>query len=190
MADSVPDTEYSSKQSHLLNLLGHNLPNTRLIALHTLRGLTKMPNEGLIPAIQRQIRNGIGAAGDTVGNYVNSNGKAIQDSASAAGRRVDGVARSVSGSGKTASKSTTNSSTAAGSYVQSVGRTVSRQIESYGNYAGRQVGTAGKYVDGSGRAVGGRVGDFGNQIKDKSGARGAKMSTPKNPLGLSGTRTV
>lgn len=149
-----------------------------------------MPNEGLIPSIQRQIRNGIGTAGDTVGNYVNSNGKAIQDAAYAAGRRVDGVSRSVSTSGKTAGKSTNNGSRAAGTYMQSVGRSVSRQIESYANYAGRQVGAAGKYVDGSGRAVGGRVGDFGNQIKDKSGARGAKMSTPKNPLGLGGNRAV
>lgn len=150
----------------------------------------KMPNEGLIPSIQRQIRNGIGSAGDTVGNYVNSNGKAIQSSAYAAGQRVDGVSRSVTGSGKSASKSTTNGSTAAATYMQSVGRSVSRQIESYTNYAGRQVGAAGRYVDGSGRAVGGRVGDFGNQIKDKSGARGPKMATPKNPLGLSGNRAV
>lgn len=149
-----------------------------------------MPNEGLIPSIQRQIRNGIGSAGDTVGNYINSNGKAIQDTASAAGRRVDGVARGVSSSGKTAGKTTTKGSTAASTYMQSVGRSVSQQIESYANYAGRQVGAAGKYVDSSGRAAGGRVGDFGNQIKDKSGARGAKMTTVKNPLGLSGNRAV
>lgn len=164
--------------------------NNQPFPLYTPLLLTKMPNEGLIPSIQRQIRNGIGSAGDTVGNYVNSNAKAIQDSAAAAGRRVDGAGRGVSASGKTAGKTATNGSTAASTYMQSVGRSVSRQVESYANYAGAQVGAAGKYVDGSGRAVGGRVGDFGNQIKDKTGARGAKMTTNKNPLGLSGNRAV
>lgn len=138
-----------------------------------------MPNEPLIPALQRQFRNGLGAAGDTTGNFINANGKAVQDAARAAGLRVDGLGHSVSNSGKSANK-TTNT------YAQALGR----QVESYAGAAGRQVGAAGRLVDGSGRAMGGRVADFGNGVKDASGARGARMQTPGNPLGLSGKRAV
>lgn len=140
-----------------------------------------MPNEGLIPSVQRAVRTGVGYAGDTAGNFVNANGKAIQDAAYVAGRRVDSVARGLSGSGKTAdnrAKKTTGSS------VQGAGQGAGKQVQGLAGYAGRQVGAMGRYVDGGGRAAGGRVGDFGNQVKDKSGARGKRMSTPANPLGL------
>ncbi|PSS05211.1 hypothetical protein BD289DRAFT_478110 [Coniella lustricola] len=138
-----------------------------------------MPSEGLIPMVQRRIREGIGAAGDTTGNFVNSNGKAVQGAARAAGSRVDALGRSISNSGKSANKSTNT-------YARSLGK----QIESYADAAGRSVGAAGRYVDGSGRAAGGRVGDLGNNVKDRSGARGQRMLTPSNPLGLRGKRAV
>jgi hypothetical protein len=143
-----------------------------------------MPNEGLIPSVQRAVRTGVGYAGDTAGNFVNANGKAIQDIAYVAGRRVDGVARGLSGSGKTAGKTVDNRAKTTGSYVQGVGQGAGKQVQGLAGYAGRQVGAVGRYVDGGGRAAGGRVGDFGNQVKDKSGARGKRMSTPANPLGL------
>lgn len=138
-----------------------------------------MPSEGLIPMVQRRIREGIGAAGDTTGNFVNANGKAVQGAARAAGARVDSLGRSISNSGKSANKSTNT-------YAQALGK----QVESYAGAAGRQVGAAGRYVDGSGRAAGGRVGDFGNSVKDRTNARGQRMLTPANPLGLRGKRTV
>lgn len=135
--------------------------------------------EGLIPYVQRRVRDGVGAAGDATGNFVSANGKAVQDAARAAGTRVDGVGRSVSGSGKSAGKSTNT-------YAQALGK----QVNGYAAAAGRGIGGAGRYVDGSGRAAGGRVGDFGNSVKDATGARGQRMLTPANPLGLRGKRTV
>ncbi|KUI56898.1 hypothetical protein VP1G_04178 [Cytospora mali] len=106
-----------------------------------------MPDEGLIPSVQRAVRTGIGYAGDTAGNFVNANGRAIQDAAWVAGRRVDGVARSLSGSGKTAGKSVDNRGQAAGTYVQGASRGVGKQVEGYAGYAGRQVGAVGRRVD-------------------------------------------
>lgn len=136
-------------------------------------------NEPLIPRLQRQFWDGVGVAGDTTGNFINANGKAVQDAARSAGQSVDGLGRRISNSGKTANK-TTNT------YAQALGRS----IESYAGSAGKQVGAGGKYVDGTGRAAGGRVGDFGNGVKDMSGARGKRMLTPANPVGLRGKRTV
>lgn len=140
---------------------------------------SKMPNEGLLPALQRKFWTGVATAGNSAGDVVGANGQAIQTAARAAGASLGGLGRSVSSSGKTASK-TTNS------YAQALGR----QVESYAGAAGRQVGAAGKAVDGGGRTVGGRVGDFGNGVKDRTGARGARMQTQANPLGLRGKRTV
>lgn len=156
-----------------------------------------MPNEGLFPSVQRAVRTGVGYAGDTAGNLVNTNGKAIQDAAYAAGRRVDDAARSLSqgleqkppikktgvAGAKPAGKTSKTAGTAP---VKGAERGVQgRQVvQGYAGYAGRQVGAVGRYVDGSGRAAGGRVGDFGNRVKDVSGARGKRMSTPANPLGL------
>lgn len=131
-----------------------------------------MPNEPLIPALQRQFRNGVGAAGDTTGNFIHANAKAVQDAARVAALRADGLGRRASGSGKTAGA-------AANTYAQGLGRAV----QSYAEAAGRA-------VDGGGRAAGGRVGDWGNGVKDVSGARGRRMQTPGNPLGLRGGKTV
>lgn len=138
---------------------------------------TAMPEQGIIPSVQRSLRNGIGYAGDAAGNIVNANAKAVQDAAWAAGRRADGVARSLGGPGKTAGKGVSSSSSSR----------LGKQVEGYAGYAGyagAKVGAVGRYVDGGGRAAGGRVGDLGNSVKDKSGAKGKRMSTPGNPLGL------
>ncbi|ROW16636.1 hypothetical protein VPNG_01721 [Cytospora leucostoma] len=135
-----------------------------------------MPEQGIIPSIQRSVRNGIGYAGDAAGNIVNANGKAIQDAAWAAGRRADGVARSLSGSGKAAGKGVGSRSQSAGAYVQGAGKGLGKQVEGCAGYAGRQVGAVGRYVDGGGRAAGGRVGDLGNSVKDKSCAKGKRMT--------------
>lgn len=140
----------------------------------------KMPrNEGLIPSLQRKFWTGVGSAGDTAGNFVHANGRTIQTTARTAAASIDGLGRSVSASGKSANKT-------GNTYAQALGR----QVESYGAAAGKRVGAVGKAVDGSGRAVGGRVGDFGNGVKDVSGARGTRMQTRDNPLGLRGKRTV
>lgn len=133
---------------------------------------TAMPEQGIIPSIQRSLRSGMGYAGDAAGNIVNANAKAVQDAAWAAGRRADGVARSLGGPGKTAGKGVSSSSR------------LGKQMEGYAGGAGAKVGAVGRYVDGGGRAAGGRVGDLGNSVKDKSGAKGKRMSTPGNPLGL------
>lgn len=120
-----------------------------------------MPSEPLIPALQRQLRNGVGAAGDTTGNLIHANAKAVQAAARAAALRADGLGRRASDSSKAAGA-------AINTYAQGLGRA----------------------VDGGGRAAGGRVGDWGNGVKDLSGARGRRMQTPGNPLGLRGGRTV
>lgn len=125
-------------------------------------------NEPLIPAIQRQIRTKVGAAGDTAGNFLHANAKTVQDAASRAARASEGLGRTASGSGR-----------AAGTYAEGLGRAA----EGYAAALGRR-------VEGAGRTAGGWAGDGGNRVKDASGAPGRRMQTVGNPLGLRGKRTV